>query len=750
MNKIKTVLTLTLAIALSLRVIANNEFPDHHWQPVVTAHNMTATFSIRINGVLQSSPDLEMGVFAGEVCRSSFHLVEFPFIPGQFITEGYNIYGEEGEVLTFRLYDHGTEREMDVVTDYTLPWVANGIVGNAQYPQAIDFFSVTSNYYVLITDESQLVAGRSYLIATGFDETVKAMGTQGSGERVAADITCANRKAYLAPGLNSDACEFTLGGETGSWIFYDAVEEGYIATNGNGDLLTKTTVDEAAQWVVTVNPSGAAKLSNVNWETYVTYDDGVGDDENPAFYCDNEPYSLYLLAKCELVNGSVASLSVSDPSEMYVVESGNTLTVVDLSTVNVSNLIIEDGAQLINASEGVLATMQKAVTGYNDVTVSDGWYTLASPMVAAAVETGSNLVYPDYDLYAFDEINLTHEEWRNYKNNSNNNFTSFEAGRGYLYANGTTFTPIFKGTLNHTDVTFPLTYTDARPDELKGFNLIGNPFPHTIYKGVGAAIDDSRLASGYYMLTNSGEWIAKTYEDPILPGVGVLVQTSIAGNLSISKSTATATGESSSRIGTMSRLAIRLSDGTSQDVAYLYTNEGRGLVKINHFNTETPALSILQDNDKFAIAHVEEDCESVDIYFDNRRASTFTLVVNPMDWEGHYLHLIDNITGADVNLLRTPIYTFETTGKEYPLRFRLVLQGTDDPTEPFAFFDGSDWRVFNTGEATLQVMDVLGRMVSSETIDGNASINVSSLHTGVYVLRLMNGDEVRTQKIVIE
>ena len=52
-------------------------------------------------------------------------------------------------------------------------------------------------------------------------------------------------------------------------------------------------------------------------------------------------------------------------------------------------------------------------------------------------------------------------------------------------------------------------------------------------------------------------------------------------------------------------------------------------------------------------------------------------------------------------------------------------------------------------QATLQVIDVNGRILSSETINGcvSKSINATS---GVYMLRLINGDNVKVQKIVVK
>ena len=110
----------------------------------------------------------------------------------------------------------------------------------------------------------------------------------------------------------------------------------------------------------------------------------------------------------------------------------------------------------------------------------------------------------------------------------------------------------------------------------------------------------------------------------------------------------------------------------------------------------------------------------------------------------------DNKTGVDTDLLATPSYTFEANTTDYANRFKLVFTtGSSTGSDTFAYFNGNEWVINNEGEATLQVVDVTGRVLSSEQINGsyNNSLNLSA---GVYVLRLNNGNTVKTQKIVID
>ena len=111
------------------------------------------------------------------------------------------------------------------------------------------------------------------------------------------------------------------------------------------------------------------------------------------------------------------------------------------------------------------------------------------------------------------------------------------------------------------------------------------------------------------------------------------------------------------------------------------------------------------------------------------------------------------MTGADVDLLATPAYTFNASVMDYESRFRLLFSAGEESEDTFessfAFFNGSEWVIANDGEATLQVVDMMGRVLSSEQVNGNAALSIDNA-AGVYMLRLVNGKDVKVQKIIIK
>ena len=169
-------------------------------------------------------------------------------------------------------------------------------------------------------------------------------------------------------------------------------------------------------------------------------------------------------------------------------------------------------------------------------------------------------------------------------------------------------------------------------------------------------------------------------------------------------------------------------------------------------NRNSTKLYIPQDGQDYAIV-CSEGIGELPLNFVASENGTYSISVDVATVEMNYLHLIDNMTGADINLLQTPSYTFEANTTDYASRFRMVFAtedaSTGTTTDSFAYFNNSQLIVANEGQATLQVIDLMGRVVKSETINNAANIKVNAA-PGVYLLRLMNGDNVKTQKIVIQ
>lgn len=441
-------------------------------------------------------------------------------------------------------------------------------------------------------------------------------------------------------------------------------------------------------------------------------------------------------------NAQITVASLDTDGNMLVVADGSALSVTgDLVNDNPDNLVLQDGAQIVNTSPNVAAKAKKSITAYT-AKDSNGWY-LISSSVNDMLIAGSDFLTETYDLYRYNESSTT---WENYRS-GHADFTTFEKGRGYLYANSNGISPAFVGTLNNAAVTYQVTANSSTAS--KGINIIGNPFPHNIYKGAGGAIDDSNLESGYYELTYSGAWIAHAFDDAIASGQGVLVVAKSNGNVTIAKTNTEATAESASK-SDVKRLKINVSGNGSEDRTYAYFSEGDGLEKLDNFSSSAAQISIKNGENDYAIAHVGEECETMDVIFKNTKNADYTITIEGVEGFS-YLHLIDNLTGDDADMLLEENYQFHATGNEYAERFKVVCRnntgiGENAETAMFAYVNNGN--IVVNGDGTLQLIDMTGRIINTVEINGTQMIEKPSC--GVYVLRMISGNEVKTQKIVVK
>ena len=608
-------------ILMTLLGIVNAQ--DNYWSPIIgNQYTMTVTGVIVINEVQQSVTTLEIGAFCGDECRASHFAQLFPQTGDYVVTMTIRSRVNSGETISFRLYDHVTQQELDLECLNTIEYVANTQIGS-------------------INDWYQF--------------------------------------AFASAAIQNVT--------PGDWS---------NANNWSGGI-----------------------LPGVNDAVIITRDCNIDMDVE------------------------VASLTINDNVAITILE-GNTL-VVNGTLVNniISGLVIEDGAQVINNSDGVKAVALKNILAYTSKS-ANGWHLISSPVDDMDID-GTEFILETYDLYRYNE---TWPGWENYRL-GHDDFRTFDNGWGYLYANSNTFSPGFQGVLNSTDIIRELTYTEWYEGQ-SGVNIIGNPFPHLIYKGHGGAIDDDRLASGYFKLNYYGGWDTYTYETPIMPGQGFVVRATENMDLTIKKKTTPSDGEVACSKDGAGRLKIDIEGSRNRDCAYAYFCDGIGLEKMENFSQTLPTLAIINDDTEYAIAHLDDDCESIDLVFRTMKEDYYQLTFEVTDMTFDYLHLIDFVTGNNIDLLNEHSYMFYANGTEDENRFKLMCRdftGISENTVNGNFAHVSGNNIVVIGEGTLEVIDMTGRIVKTLTVNGIETVKNPS--DGIYVLRFVNGDTVKTQKIVV-
>ena len=442
----------------------------------------------------------------------------------------------------------------------------------------------------------------------------------------------------------------------------------------------------------------------------------------------------------------------------------------DCGVCNFANNVGTGSGDVTENDGAIRATSIKAIEGYGESTGSDHWAFIASPVAAgSAIGDVHNLVAAtatEYDLY---RLNPSTMMWENYKNTTDHpDFTTLVNGQGYLYANKEDRYLVFKGTAN-TDETKTV-------DLEQGFNLVGNPF-----------VEEAYANRAFYKMNAEGsgiEIVSEYWDNPIDVCTGVVVYAESAGNVTFSTSAPdhSTGGNGSLQLTLAQTVATRDgSDMETLDKAVVSFDEGSQLGKF-YFGEQAANIYIPQGGKEYAIASVGSDarfCVStteMPINFKALKDGEYSITVAPEGVELGYLHLIDNLTGADVDLLTPPSYGHPLTEGDVPLlkggqedsnepsykfsakttdsesRFKLVFRDEEGLTtsyENFAYLNnGNLVLACDYDNATLQIVDVTGRVIRQENATGQMS--VKGIPAGVYVLRLIHNKEMKVQKIVIQ
>lgn len=435
------------------------------------------------------------------------------------------------------------------------------------------------------------------------------------------------------------------------------------------------------------------------------------------------------------------------------ISSSERIEINNISNAKSSAIVIEEGGQLVY-NEGTLSNVriEKNITGYNEVSNQDGWYVISSPMTNnISNDNYNNLIDENgyYDLYYYNEEDY---HWYNYKDGT---FSTFNLGQGYLYAKRNSATIVSVGTPNNSAVSFTLSAaSELTPNgnDLNGFNLVGNPFTFDICKGDGCAISNEFLEEGYYSLSTNGTWTAKSDSEPISVCEGILVETidsSADGeSLTINRIPYKKTRKADNDV-----IAITVSNELYEDVAYIKfgDSEGSGLRKIAHMNNDIQMVYIPKDGVNYAITNMDENIREIPVSFQASTMGKYTISVDATKHNSDNIYLLDNITGDKIDILNGD-YTFIAQSSHDEERFTLLISGNSGTgDEHFAFINNNNIIINDIeGSASVQIFDVTGRQIIANEFNGSACISAEALNDGIYIIRMIDDNGIKTQKIVIQ
>lgn len=374
---------------------------------------------------------------------------------------------------------------------------------------------------------------------------------------------------------------------------------------------------------------------------------------------------VLITANCVMnMNATVKSVTIQPRSELTVTANHYLNVIENINNTASSRIILEDGAQLINPTEDTYVSVRKNIIGYGDNPKSS-WYTISTPIKAG---TDTEVLATDgYDLYAYFE---QFYYWLNHKNNENN-FTRLNCGSGYLYASQNDRTIAFNGPVKASNAEFYKSITNSpTSDPINGFNLIGNPFTNNI--NISSLSMNGTPFSTYYKIVNGSTLVvyADGDDEPIRPAEGFFVYGD-AGYVCYN------TPSRTEPVNGYVRLVLNQGE-EMLDRTYLRMSEGKALNKA-YVDGHPSLLYFNCQGQNYAV--VAQRAQAYNLCFEAIEDGTFTIESSLLNTDCHYLHLIDKQKGVDIDLLSTPIYSFEATSIDAPNRFVLVLVEGAQPEE---------------------------------------------------------------------
>ena len=412
------------------------------------------------------------------------------------------------------------------------------------------------------------------------------------------------------------------------------------------------------------------------------------------------------------------------------IEVSATLNIEKANLTDNSYIVLQGKGQLFH--NGITTTIKKNI----EVTPT-GCNTISTPIVGGS-EIATTIPEADiHELYCYDE---TEQQWECVAD-IDNAYERLDSGRGYLYANTEDTELSFKGELNNDDLKYELSYTGNQA--LSGFNFIGNPFTHNITE---AHLTTASLAEGFYTISDEGAWVPNT-TGTIAPMQAFLVKTDGANTDLTIKKIADETRKTDNR-----ELEITVYNNNYKDVAYVSFNEGFGLNKINHRNSDIPMICVPVDGEDYAVAVMDKDVTEIPVSFKATIMGEYTLGVKANNCELSTMYLVDKLTGAETDLLNDE-YTFIATSNDDANRFviKLTMEPESVNDDNFIYISNEEMIINSIeGNGVLRVYDVTGRSIANYNVYELARISTSAFDNGVYIIQISDDSGIKVQKIIID
>jgi len=488
-----------------------------------------------------------------------------------------------------------------------------------------------------------------------------------------------------------------------------------------------------------------------------------------------------LLATNNLTVASGSKLTI-DPAKAVTVSG--TLT----NNTGTEGLIIKSDAagtaSLIHHTDNVPATVERYISGD-----AEAWHFLSSPVAAQSISgiwtpSGSYGNGTGYDLYLWNEPNncwiykLDATSTINW--NTVHSDTAFVVGRGYLYSvQATNPTKEFVGTINNGTISYGLTFssTDAN---LKGFNLVGNPYPSSIDWQATLGWTRSNLVSsgnGYDMwiwnptANNYGVFNSATGSGTnfvtgnIAPMQGYFVRAAGAGNLSLDNTVRIHDSAGSWRKAEinpdMLSLFVQSATDNSFDESRLlfgYASNQSGTIKLFSHVVTAPSLFIASGGEYYSVRYLTDTVDNpmVPVMFKPGQDGDYTLRCNFDFNKFETVMLEDRQTHSIQNMKIEQAYSFKALKTDDADRFILyfgpVINNSDKEFPATIYSDGIRLIVDLTlisKETDIFVYDLMGQILLQQKLQGEIKHYLNfNAKVQILIVYLKNSNGSLCQKLL--
>jgi hypothetical protein len=514
----------------------------------------------------------------------------------------------------------------------------------------------------------------------------------------------------------------------------------------------------------------------------------------------SDPVGVATLSDDIIIDSGTANISSNTSCNTITVNPGAALTIDSGVTLTTTTVDLNSTSQLFSSliSDGTIAgtinynryTSQVAPTGTNDLISAP----LSGQNFGDFANANSNLEASG-TVRLFGPYSTTNGDYENY-DTTTNAVTSILSGLGYRAATTDGSTLTFTGNALNTNV---LDVPISDDDSGYAWNLIGNPYPSyidfdTFFQLNKSEFDSASVYQAIYGYDGNASngwtvWNQATIDEGsiievIAPGQGFFVKAKSDGGLVDFTTAMRTTGSSDDFISgrqTVSNAVLcklNLNSNSNSTSTFVYFIEGttRGL------DVGYDAGTYAESSAEYSIfSNLVENNTGLSLAIQTLPYNDFNDVVIPLGInagantelnisidtistlpDNINVYLEDNVKNT-LTLLNDTDYTFisETelngTGRFF-IRYSSVTLSTEDSNwnDLIIYATSNPKQLVIKGQLNnktkAMLYDIQGRVVLSQNLDEfntENSIDISKIGTGIYIVKVSNENQIKTQKLII-